>query len=296
MIEISGREKFLFDLQGFLHVENFLTPEEVAALNAAVDANVDEEAEGFFPEGNSYGGGMDGLYGKGGANDMLTWPRPWCQPFRDLLAHPKLIPYLNTIFGRGWRLDHLPFISFARKGTGGHGLHGATSRIFDGGQFYHFANGQIRTGLAVFQFQLHDINPGDGGIAVIPGSHKANFKCPEDIMLYNTNQEVVRNVAGKAGDMVIFLEATIHGALPWTAGHNRRSLFYRYGPKYLNFHQDYVETRLPEWVGELSEAQRAVLEPAYVYNRPLLDDDGQTRKNPTEEPAPHKPRKKHEMA
>ena len=115
-------------------------------------------------------------------------------------------------------------------------------------------------------------------------------------MLYDANQEVVRNVAGKAGDMVIFLEATIHGALPWTADHNRRSLFYRYGPKYLNFHQDYVETRLPEWVGELTEAQRAVLEPAYVYNRPLLDDDGQVRENPAEEPAPYRPRKKHEMA
>ncbi len=28
---------------------------------------------------------------------MLGWPLPHSQPFRDLLAHPKLVPYLNTI-------------------------------------------------------------------------------------------------------------------------------------------------------------------------------------------------------
>ena len=296
MIEMSEREKFLLDLQGFLCVKDFLTAEEVQTLNEAVDANVDEEAEDFFPEGARYGGGMDGQFGKGNVEGMLTWEQPWCQPFRDMVAHPKLIPYLNTLFGRGWRMDQLPFISFAKKGVGGHGLHGATSRVFDGGCFYHYANGEIRTGLAVFQFQLADINPGDGGLAVIPGSHKANFKCPEDIMLYSADREVVRNVAGKVGDMAIFLEATIHGALPWTAEHNRRSLFYRYSPKYLNFHQDYIETIQPEWVSELTDAQRAVMEPAYMYSRPLLEDDGASLVHPGQEPRPHRPRNKHELA
>ena len=295
MKEMSDREKFLLDLQGFLHVKDFLSADEVRALNEAIDANVDEEAKGFFSAGAPYGGGMDGQFSKGTADGMLTWEQPWCQPFRDMLGHPKLIPYLNTLFGRGWRLDHLPFVSFAKKGTGGHGLHGTTDRIFDSGQFYHYANGEIRTGLAVFQFQLADINPGDGGLAVIPGSHKANFKCPEDIMLCDANREVVRAVGGKVGDMAIFLEATIHGALPWTAEHNRRSLFYRYGPKHLNFHSDYVTTSVPEWVGELTDVQRAVMEPAYAYSRPLLDDDGATLVYPGQEPAPHKPRKKHEM-
>ena len=37
---ISDREKYLFDLQGFLVVDNFLTPAEVQTLNEAVDANL----------------------------------------------------------------------------------------------------------------------------------------------------------------------------------------------------------------------------------------------------------------
>ena len=51
MIEMDEREKFLLDLQGFLQVEGFLTAEELRALNEAVEANVDEEAEDFFPRG-----------------------------------------------------------------------------------------------------------------------------------------------------------------------------------------------------------------------------------------------------
>ena len=31
---------------------------------------------------------------------------------------------------------------------------------------------------------------------------------------------------------------------------------------------------LPGWAAELTDAQRAVLEPPYVYNRPLVEDDG----------------------
>ena len=292
MLEMTDREKFLFDLQGYLVVKDFLSDEQVRALNEAVDANVDETTEGFFPEGATYGGGMDGPYQAASVRGMLTWDQPWCQPFRDIIAHPKLIPYLNTLFGQGWRMDQEPFIIMARKGSGGHGLHGASSWYFDEGMFYHYQNGQIRTGMAVFQFQLADINPGDGGVTVIPGSHKANFKCPDDILLYSADQEAVRNVASKAGDMVIFLEATLHGALPWKADHNRRSLLYRYVSRYLNFHQGYIETSQPDWVSELTDVQRAVVEPPYVYNRPLVEDDGTSLSYGVQEEVPYRPRHK----
>ena len=42
---MNEREKFLFDLRGYLRVENFLTPEEVQALNEAVDTNHDKYTE-----------------------------------------------------------------------------------------------------------------------------------------------------------------------------------------------------------------------------------------------------------
>ena len=116
---------------------------------------------------------------------MLTWEHPHCQPFRDLLAHPKIIPYMNTFFGRGWKLDHHPFMITGDMNTkkgktrpqgegnfhvgGGGTMHGSTARHFNGSQYYTYANGQMRNGMIVAAFQLRAINEGDGGFGLIPG-------------------------------------------------------------------------------------------------------------------------------
>ncbi|MEE3039733.1 MAG: phytanoyl-CoA dioxygenase family protein, partial [Candidatus Latescibacterota bacterium] len=221
------------------------------------------------PAGSTYGPVRRGMF-----TGMLTWDPPHCQPFRDLLAHRKLIPYLNTLFGRGWKMDHSPFMLTGGKGTEGLRIHGSTSRHFDDSQYYVYRNGQMRCGMIVCQFQLADVNPGDGGMCVIPGSHKANFPCPEPILTWDEDREVVYQVPCKAGDLVIFNEATLHGTLPWTAENERRSLLYRYSPKVVHFAGGTYEVTQPEWVSELTEAQQAVLEPPYIYNRPLVEDDG----------------------
>ena len=39
---MSDREKYLFDLQGFIVIRGFLAQEEVAAINEAIDANYDK--------------------------------------------------------------------------------------------------------------------------------------------------------------------------------------------------------------------------------------------------------------
>ena len=61
-----------------------------------------------------------------------------------------------------------------------------------------------------------------------------NFALPADISAsWQTGITLpVHNPPAKAGDLIIFLEATQHGTLPWTGKGERRSLFYRYSPKY----------------------------------------------------------------
>ncbi len=268
---MDDREKFLFDLQGFVKVEGFLTADEVRAFNEALDANWDKRGDdpNHHPDGNTYGPKRRGIF-----TGMLTWEPPHCQPFRDLLAHPKLIPYLNTLFGRGWKMDHSPFMLTGGKGTEGLVIHGSTSRHFSDAQYYVYRNGQMRCGMIVCQFQLADVNEGDGGMCVVPGSHKANFPVTQEIRRWEQDQQVVYNVPCKAGDLVIFNEATLHGTLPWTAEHERRSLLYRYSPKTVHFAGGTYSVTQPDWVSELTEAQQAVLEPPYIYNRPLIEDDG----------------------
>ena len=134
---MNDTEKFLFDLQGFLKVPDFLTPAEVDALNAAFDANEDKRGE----DGNHNTGGSDALDGRrrGMFAGMLEWEKPHCLPFRALLAHKKIIPYLDALFGRGWKMDHSPFMLCGGKGAEGLILHGSTSRHFNGSQYYAYA-------------------------------------------------------------------------------------------------------------------------------------------------------------
>ena len=82
---------------------------------------------------------------------------------------------------------------------------------------------------------------------------------------------------------MIFNEATTHGALPWKGKNERRCVLHRYIPKYMLYAGGIYETRLPEWTEELTEAQRAVLEPPYIYGRSLIEDDGKTVVRPHRE-------------
>ena len=271
---ISDREKYLFDLQGFLVVRDFLTPTEVETLNEAVDANRDKRIDRERRDqgdGKIIQGEFAPFYQQMGA---LSWEHPWCRPFRNLLAHPKVIPYLNTLMGRGWKVDHEVEVLTAKAGCQGLPLHGEGNLNFNGSRFYQYQNGRMRCGLIVLQYYLRDVNPGDGGLCVVPGSHKANYPLPEDIQMGDAEQEIVYQIPAKAGDLVIFNEATTHGTMPWKGKGERRLAFYRYTPKYLHYHGGYYETYLPGWVSELTEAQQAVLDPPYIYHRPLIEDDG----------------------
>lgn len=275
MLEMTDREKFLFDVQGFLVVPGFLSADEVERLNKAVDANDDKIIE----DRNINTAGSSTLAGTGKRrilNDLLTLEHPWCDPFRELLAHPKLLPYLNTMLGTGWRMDHSPAMFVAEQGAEGLFLHGATSQRPTQQAAYNYANGQMQCGLISIEFHLTGHEEGEGGFAAIPGSHKANFPMPPGIQRWEEDRQVLRNPGCEPGDALFFNEATLHGTLPWKPAHQRRALLYRYTPRYMHFAGGYATTTLPDWVDELTDAQRAVLEPPHVYSRPVIQDDGET--------------------
>lgn len=270
MKAMTDREKYLFDLQGFLVVKGVLSDDEVARLNEAIDANMDKRREG---KGGSKGSAALDGGPRGEFKDILEWEQPWCQPFRDLLVHKPTIPYLDELLGRGWHSCTKPLIYHSKAGEEGLILHMGNAH-FQGGAYYSYQNGRMRNGLMVFQYQLSDVNEGDGGFCAIPGSHKSNFVRPDEITMLQQDSSIVVNPATEAGDLLIFSEATAHGSLPWKGEQERRTAVYRFGPKWVQYGPGYHESVVfPEWVNELTEAQRAVLEPAYFYNRALFDED-----------------------
>ncbi len=273
---MNDTQKYLFDLQGFLVVEGVLSKAEVAAANEAIDRHADgivERVGGVSLSSDSKT--MQGETGRGDLGGLLSWEKPWCDPFRAMLAHPQITPYLNQLLGKGWRLDHNAGLISMRKGAEGHLLHGSSGPAFDRHQYYIFKDGQMHNGLTVVAWQLADVNPGDGGLALIPGSHKGNYACPQPIRKWEAHQDVVKQVTCKAGDVVIFTEAVTHGTIPWSADHDRRSVLFRMSPGNLAYAKGY--NPWPESMLEgLTPQQRAVLEPPYHQRlqRPVLDDDG----------------------
>ena len=261
-------EKYLFDLNGYLVIENVLTAEELAQANQVIDRHLNTGR--IRPKEQSLAGNsqtLTGDHGRGELSGLLNWEEPDCHPFRNMLVHPCIVPYLNVILGKGFRMDHQMFLLYMDKGAEGFQLHGSSGPGFDPNQYYIFRDGKMHNGLTVVTFQLTDVNPGDGGLCVIPGSHKSNYPCPQDMRLYQKHQNHVCHIPCKAGDVVIFTEATTHGTLPWTADHPRRSVLTRYTAGNLSYMPAYD---MPQWA---NERQRTVLEKPYHsrLNRPFLE-------------------------
>ena len=214
-------EVFRFDLRGFVVLRGVMTPPEVAAANAALDRHEHEF------------GGLEA------AQDMLGWSAKDSAPFAAMLAHPRVVPLLNTICGSGFRMDHAPTLIRMDAGDGGRlGLHGSSGPGFDPKQYplrgiraikltpktvahrgiysfiydvciprrryYHWQNGQMHNGLVVVNWMLVDQGPGDGGFACVPGTHKSNLRGPPELYSYDEHQDLVYQEDCKAGDVVIF--------------------------------------------------------------------------------------------
>ena len=82
---------------------------------------------------------------------------------------------------------------------------------------------------------LDDVHPGDGGLLVLPGSHKSQFDRPPQLFSQGRIEgEVplgVINITPLAGDVVIIPECLTHGVLPWKpVDRQRRVLTLRYRP------------------------------------------------------------------
>src|ERR1700751_277891 len=104
---LSEREEYLFDVQGWLVIPGVLGPRLLRALNDALDANQDrfgEEEEDLAEESTT----LAGEHRRRTCRGMLEWPHPPFAPFRELIAFPPLIGYLDGLLGRGWHLDHPP--------------------------------------------------------------------------------------------------------------------------------------------------------------------------------------------
>ena len=72
-------------------------------------------------------------------------------------------------------------------------------------------------------------------------------------------------------------EATLHGTLPWTAAHQRRTIIYRFAPAGSAYGRGYLPSWPDAFVDGMSAAQRAVMEAPFHprMNRAYVNTDGE---------------------
>ena len=292
-LEMSEAERYLFDLNGYIIIRNVLTPDQIAACHEAIDAHIDEAIPRSDPtlrnaiEGSPmYGNGPPRL----DLGGIFEWGDTQSNVFKSILAHPRLVPLFHGILGKGYRLDHLPFVLMNNKGGEGFQLHGGTvdcvSGEYNANLAYSCYNGNIRSALLGCNVMLVDHNPGDGGFCVVPGSHKSNFKMPEGMVDGINHSEYIQQPATKAGDVVLFSEGTVHGAMGWNSDIQRRCALYRFAPATCGYGRSYFQndgvggatpsscTWPSKFYDDLNDAQKAVLEPPYAnrLDRPNIVD------------------------
>ncbi|MEC4811881.1 MAG: phytanoyl-CoA dioxygenase family protein [Scytonema sp. PMC 1069.18] len=241
---LTELERYLFDLQGFLVLENTLTPSEITAINQLLDQHISE-----VDEPGKLWVRFDSLLG-------------WGNPFRNLIDNPRITPYLEAILGSRFRLDH-DYVHIIRQGIGpiGSELHGGGTP-FDPCQYYLCKDGTIRSGLVAVAYHLTDVPPGVGGFGCIPGSHKSNFPLPKEWYDLGNPPPCVQTISGKAGTAILFTEALTHGTIPWQGQHERRTLFYKYSPYPSAWTRYYYN---PDDYPDLTETQRRRLKTPGFY-------------------------------
>ena len=258
---VTRAQRYLFDLRGYLVIPAALSASEVDELLAALAALPPEErGEGSAHAHRGFGAAaVNGARSASAGGGMLDWG----EPFRRLVGHRSVAAHLGALVGPGFRLDH-QYAIFQRPGGAANPLHNGGTP-FDPSQYYLVRDGRIYNGLVVVAFALTDVPPGAGGFCCVPGSHKSSFPLPRGLAQLSGPDAIVEQVPLRAGDALIFSEALTHGALPWSADHERRMLLFKYCPGHMRWHGG---PEAPSANGSGDDRLERILAPPYAADRP----------------------------
>jgi ectoine hydroxylase-related dioxygenase (phytanoyl-CoA dioxygenase family) len=260
MTGMDDKERYLFDLMGYLVVEDVLSAAEVDELNRVLD-----ELDLWSGEGSK----VERRWVYEAEHKVhVGMPYEWHDAFRRVVSHPRIVPYLVELCGPQVRFDH-DYVILAKPGGDILSLHGGGADPYQDVAFYRCRNGRMHNGLIVVSLALGDVAVEDGGFVAVPGSHKSSLPFPDGHRDMDAAGPWLQRVPQKAGSAIIFTEALTHGTARWTADRERRSLLCKYSPGSISWLRDYPGTDyIPD--AEVSEELRVLLEPPYREGHPAV--------------------------
>lgn len=224
---MTEEQRYQLDLWGFLHIRDALSEQELSEARDAADRYVHSTPEdlpaGFEIKGKRH---IHGFAFDKALERLATHRSIWPIIKEATKGRPRLTSGTLQINNP----DELKDVLRLHCAKDDYGWDAMRWDVRDGRIFCNH--------IVVFPY-LTDVNPGDGGLLVVPGSHKSNFERPPGLFNggivedFNNLPEGVVNITPKAGDVVIMSEGVTHGALPWTPKDRMRMyLVLRYHPQY----------------------------------------------------------------
>ncbi len=277
-------QDYLFDLQGYLVLENALSQWELEQMNNWIDTHWEyvetpwdeSDSDARIPrwigniETHTYnienGVNFQNIIEGGAVFERLIDHPAWIAPVRKYIHEVNGLSihenFLNVRGPGGFIHIHcgghvpLSYLTFRQENTG------------------EWMVGQINVLMA-----LNDIGPGDGAPVLVPGSHKCTEIHPR--LKRDGKGLVYDGISGKpagtafgtkeiylkAGDVVMFTDAITHGSAERTNPGHRRSIVYRYSPRYVRERFDYPHSAA--LLERLTPEQRKIIQPT-APRRPSL--------------------------
>ena len=258
----TAAERFIFDNTGYLVLENFLKPDHVARLLAALDRAVvrrrakvavdPEEARNTLINGEK--------------STRLLYILEDDPLFLELVDWAPLMPYVHALinpmphYHASDAIVEVGSELMARQG----GWH------IDGNDQGYRAFGwpipllQLKVG-----YYLTDMTqPGNANLTVVPCSHKArNVPSLRDLEAQHTHAGAVQ-VCAPAGSAILFHNALWHSAAPYASpAHRRTMLYYAYEHPWMIGAQGHWNYSKDFYNRSLSKAQRKLFH-GFVFDPP----------------------------
>lgn len=275
---MTEMQRYLFDLQGFLHVPGLLTGDET---RRTLEATRELEAHALgcrerSPRwrsvwGPEYWRNEPHGYFAHGSNERgqtLMVEDFWLYPtaFDFLIGHPATTALIA------------PILEPAAPGTTAYTINNSEVRIrYPGNQTgmhmgfpangvpkyrYAFHDNRISCMMVRMIYFLHDVGPDQGVTCFVPGSHLGHLRMPVAGCPVEGEPGVV-GIPVKAGDGILFTEACRHGGFPNHSEQTRYTLHIGYGPPFLPSQNISTMDEPPQvtnaLLGRLSEEQRRML-------------------------------------
>ena len=248
-------DEYLFDLRGYVMLENAGDRDHLAEMDAILDTYRDLEP-------GEWRGWVRRSPHNQGSTRHLHQLFEMGEPFERLIDHPSWIdPIARFVGGDDGLFIDESFVDIRQKSAATPLHSGAHKRRIRTQYRYH--NGQFRCGQINILLALNDIGPFDGGTMVIPCSHKSNLLHPA--FKSGAGKNGLANVEGaievnyKAGDVLLFVDCMAHGSAERMNDGERRILIIRYGPHWGFDRYGYQPS--PELIERLTPERRQIVQP-----------------------------------